>query len=111
MSGETPWWDAPGATACQFRVLAGARPSLLLFEIWHHHPPFRHLRTVSASEMHATEIAPRPGAILPLASASSHRPALMVISFPNGARASIHHVHTLFPAACINHLTKRPNIP
>jgi hypothetical protein len=70
-------------------------------------PDIPHLRTVSASDMHATEIAPRPGAIVPLASASPYRPALMVISFSERTRASMNHVHPLLPAVCINHLTMR----
>src|ERR1700722_5840175 len=40
-----------------------------------------------------------------------HRPVLMVISFPNGARALMNHIHTLLPTVCINHVTKRPIIP
>ena len=69
----------------------------------------RHRRPVPASKSHVTEITPRPDAIVPLASASSHRPALMVISFPSGAQASMNHVHPLLPAVCINLVNRAGN--
>ena len=98
--GGTP----PGASACPFRVLTGARPSLLLFEIWHNRPPSRHLRTVSASKMHATEIAPRPGQYF-----RWHQPPPIALPswlspFRNGARALMNHIHALLLAVCINHV-------